>query len=307
VLNNILLVAATGAVLFGTLYPLFLDALGLGKISVGPPYFNAVFLIPMLPLAALVGLGMHSAWRMTSVEVLTRRLRVPALIAIVLGVTVPWLIFGRTSVLTAIGVVIGLWVVGTALLEPLSRWRSVGSMRLSRGHWGMILAHLGLGVFVLGATVTSSYNLETDRTARPGDQWEVAGYEFVFRGLREVQGPNFDAVEGEFELRRGGRLVTVLTPQKRMYHVQKSPMTEAAIDAGLRRDVFVALGEPVGGGAWSVRVQYKPLIQWIWLGALIMALGGIVAVSDPRYRRGVRAAETAAADLPVGTRASEIA
>jgi len=284
-MNNILLVVATAAVLFGTLYPLFLDALGLGKISVGPPYFNTVFLIPMLPLAALIGVGMHSTWVRMSGESLARRVMVPAGVALALGVMLPWLVFGRASALTMIGISAGLWVVGAAMLDPVKRAlrRGTAAMPLTRGQWGMMVAHLGVGVFILGATVTSSYNVETDSSASPGDRWEVEGYEFVFRDIRRIQGTNFEATEGEFEVRRDGRLITILTPQKRTYRVQTSPMTEAAIDVGWSRDLFVALGDPLGGG-WSLRVQYKPLIRFIWLGALIMAFGGLLAVSDPRYR-----------------------
>jgi len=296
-MNNILLVVATAAVLFGTLYPLFLDALGLGKISVGPPYFNTVFLIPMLPLAVLIGVGMHSAWLRTSGESLARRLALPAGVALALGITIPWLVFGRASALTMIGVSAGLWVVGAALLEPVKRVlrRGAAPMPLTRGQWGMSFAHLGVGVFILGATVTSSYNVETDSSASPGDRWEVDGYELVFRDIRRIQGPNFEATEGEFEVRRDGRLVTILTPQKRVYRVQTSPMTEAAIDVGWGRDLFVALGDPLGDGAWSLRVQVKPLIRFIWLGALIMAFGGLLAISDPRYRTK-RARQEAALD-----------
>ncbi len=285
-MNNILLVVATAAVLFGTLYPLFLDALSMGKISVGPPYFNAVFLIPTLPLAALVGFGMHSTWQRTSGESLLRRLTVPAALAVGLGVTVPWLIFGTASALTTIGVIVGLWVVAAAALDPVKRMlrRGPAAMPLTRGQFGMVLAHLGVGVFILGVTVTSSYSVETDAAARPGESREVAGYEFIFRDIRQVQGPNYEAVEGEFEVRRNGRLETILTSQKRIYRVQTSPMTESAIDAGWMRDLYLALGDDLGEGAWSLRVQYKPLVRFIWLGALIMALGGLIAITDPRYR-----------------------
>jgi len=284
--NNILLMVATAAVLFGTLYPLFLDALGLGKISVGPPYFNTVFLIPMLPLALFLGAGMHAAWKSMSAEALGRRLMVPAVIALVLGVVLPWVIFGTASALTVVGVVAGLWVIASALLDPIRAMLSprTGRMPMTRAWWGMILAHVGVGVFILGATVTSSYSVETDRSAVTGDRWEVAGYEFLFRDLRQVVGANYDAAEGEFEVRRNGRLVAVLTPQKRVYRVQRSPMTEAAIDPGWSRDLFVALGDPLGGDAWSLRVQFKPLLRFIWLGALIMAFGGFLAATDRRYR-----------------------
>jgi cytochrome c-type biogenesis protein CcmF len=286
-MNNILLIVATAAVLFGTLYPLFLDALGLGKISVGPPYFNTVFIIPTLPLALLLGFGMHATWKSMSGETLLRRLAMPAGVALVLGIALPWIVFRTASALSMIGVVTGLWVIAAALLEPVRRaLRSrAAPMPWSRAQWGMTLAHLGVGVFILGATVTSSYSIETDRRAAPGDRWEVAGYEIVFRNLRQVEGPNYEAAEGEFEIRRDGRLVTVLSPQKRIYRVQRNPMTEAAIDPGWGRDLFLALGEPLGDGAWSLRVQFKPLIRFIWFGCVIMAFGGLLAASDPRYRR----------------------
>ena len=285
-LNNILLMAATAVVLLGTLYPLFSDALGFGKPSVGPPYFNIAFLIPMLPLAALVGAGMHSVWQQMTAQLLARRLRLAAGIALVLGVTLPWILFGAAGLMTMIGMVLGCWLIAASLLDPLRRVLRPGATRmpLARGQWGMTLAHLGVGVFILGVTVTSSYSIETDAAATPGDRREVGGYEFIFRDLRDVQGPNYEAVEGEFEVRRNGRLVTVLTPQKRVYRVQQSPMTETGIDAGWRRDLLVALGDPLGDGAWSLRVQYRPLIRFVWLGAIIMALGGLVALSDPRYR-----------------------
>lgn len=285
-MNNILLVVATAAVLFGTLYPLFLDALGMGKISVGPPYFNAVFLIPMLPLAALVGVGMHTTWLRMSGEPLNRRLLFPAGIALVVGLIFPFIAFGQAGALTLIGVITGLWVIASSLLEPIKRVlrKSLAPMPLTRGQWGMYLAHLGVGVFIVGATVTSSYTVETDSSAVLGDRWQVGEYELVFRDLRQVEGINYEATEGEFEVWEDDQLVTILRPQKRIYRVQTSPMTEAAIDVGWGRDLFVALGEPLGAGAWSLRVQIKPLIRFIWLGTLIMAFGGLLAVMDPRYR-----------------------
>ena len=240
----------------------------------------------MLPLAAFVGLGMHAYWRKMAASALTRRLRIPAGIALALGVSLPWALFGGAGVMTMIGVTVGCWLILSALLDPVRRAVRDRSARrpLPRAQWGMILAHLGVGVFILGVTVTSSYSIETDAAAVPGDRREVGGYEFIFRGTRDVRGPNYEAVEGEFEVRRDGRLVSVLTPQKRIYRVQQSPMTETAIDAGWRRDLLVALGDPLGEGAWSLRIQYRPLIRFIWLGALIMAAGGLVALSDPRYR-----------------------
>ncbi len=296
--NNILLVIAAGAVLFGTLYPLFVDALG-GKISVGPPYFNVVFLVPMLPLCALLGVGMHTFWKTMGGQGLMRKLRWPLGIAVALGLTVPWLLFGRTSVLTTLAVTIGVWVVATSLIEPVRRYAFGRGAPLSRAQWGMTVAHLGVGLFILGATVTSAYNVELDRAVKSGDTWNVGGYDFTFQGTHKVTGPNYSAIEGRIEVHRHGKLVTVLAPQKRVYEVQTNPMTEAAIDGGLSRDVFAALGDDLGGGSWSVRVQVKPMVRFLWLGALVMAIGGILAGSDRRYRReSLRQREAAAAAVP---------
>jgi cytochrome c-type biogenesis protein CcmF len=299
--NNILLVIACGAILFGTLYPLFIDALNLGKISVGPPYFNPVFLLPMLPLLLLLGVGMHTAWRKTNAALLKRRLLWPAAIALVVGSTLPWLLYGHASLLATVGVVAAVWVAAAALLDPVAAWLSrAPQARVSRGQWGMIVAHFGLAIFVLGITVTSAYSVEADRSVAPGDSWQMGGYQFVFRGMHKVQGPNYTADEGAFELRRGGKLLTVLRPQKRTYEVQKSPMTEAAVDAGLFRDIYFALGQPVDSNgakqAWSVRVQVKPMLSFLWLGALVMAGGGLLAASDRRYRQALRAGEGAAVE-----------
>ena len=286
-LNNILLIFAAGLILIGTLYPLFVDALGMGKLSVGPPYFNLVFLLPTLPLVFLMGVGMHSFWKTMPKSVLVNRLKIPIILALLFGVGLPLVVFGRATILTLVGCVAGMWVVVTAMLEPAQRLiRGEGSIsKIRRSQWGMMVAHFGVGIFILGVTVTSSYSIETDQARAPGDSWELAGYQFFFRSTRDVMGPNYQAVEGEFEVRKGGRLLTVLTPQKRVYRVQQSPMTEAAIQSGLRQDIFIALGDSLGGGAWSLRVQYKPLIRFIWLGALIMAFGGILAISDTRYYR----------------------
>jgi cytochrome c-type biogenesis protein CcmF len=291
--NNILLVIATVFVLFGTLYPLFIDALGLGKISVGPPYFNLMFLVPIMPLAVLLGIGMHTGWRMMPGGSLLRRLRWPAVGAVVIGIAVPVAIFGTASALTMLAVAIALWVCASSLLEPVRRLVFRSGAPLTRGQIGMYLAHFGVGIFMLGATVASAYNLALDVSAKPGDRLEAGGYEFVFRGVRTVEGANYVADEGEFELRDGGGLVAVLTPQVRVYQVQREPMTEAAIDTNVVRDVFVALGEPLGDSAWSLRIQVKPLIGFLWLGSGLMVLGGLVAITDRRYGVAVRQAQRA--------------
>jgi len=298
--NNVLLVVAAGVVLAGTLAPLVVEALGFGKISVGPPYFNIVFLVPALPLVALIGVGMHTGWRMMPTDALLRRLRLPAIAAVVVGIAAPFIFFDTASVLTILALSIALWVCASSLLDPVRRLVFRTGAPMTRGQVGMCLAHFGVGVFMLGATAASAYNLERDFAARPGDRIEAGGYELVFNGTRQVQGPNFVADEGEVELRRKGELVTVMRPQIRTYQVQRSAMTEAAIDANGIRDVFVALGEPLGDNAWSVRLRIKPLIGFLWLGSGLMALGGLVAITDRRYRVAARQTERAVAEPAAG-------
>jgi cytochrome c-type biogenesis protein CcmF len=291
-LNNVLLVIATALILGGTLAPLFVELFTGGKISVGPPYFDIAFAIPMLPLVLLIGVGMHVAWRGQESTPLMRMLKWPALIAIVLGIVIPVVIYGSASVLLVIGVISAVWIMAVSLIQPIRSWRrAAGATGMTRGVLGMSIAHFGVGMFVLGVTIVSSFSVEADRSLRPGDQVSVAGYDFELRGLRNVQGPNYQAVEGEVDVSRDGQFVTQLRPQKRTYLVQQSPMTEASIDAGWNRDIFVALGDPLGADAWSVRLQYKPMIRFIWLGAFVMALGGMVAASDRRYRLTARARE----------------
>ncbi|MCZ6516184.1 MAG: heme lyase CcmF/NrfE family subunit [Gammaproteobacteria bacterium] len=286
-LNSILLVAATGLILFGTLAPLIAEAMNLGKISVGAPYFEFVFPIVMVPLLLVLGVGMHSVWRSTDASLLARRLRWPAAIAVLVGISLPWFAWGEAGLLTVIGSIIGLttgaWVIGSVLLNPIARLRGKGP-RLTRSMIGMHLAHLGIGMTVIGITVTSSFNIEIDQRIAPGETVTVGGYAFRFDGLEEIAGANYEAVRGTFTVSRGDREIAKMIPEKRVYRVQTSAMTEAGIDVGWTRDLFVALGEPLGDGSWSVRIQYKPMIRFIWLGALVMALGGLVAVSDRRYR-----------------------
>jgi cytochrome c-type biogenesis protein CcmF len=293
--NNLLLVIAAFVVLVGTLAPLIVEALGLGKISVGPPYFNLMFLLPAVPLVALIGVGMHAGWRMMPGDALVQRLRVPAIAAVAAGIVTPFIFFDTASVLAVLSISIALWVCTSSLLDPVRRLVRRTGAPLTRGQVGMCLAHFGVGVFMLGATVASAYNFERDFSARPGDTIEAAGYELAFKGTSTVQGPNFVADEGEFELRAGGEFVATLKPQVRVYQVQREPMTEAAIDSNVLRDVFIALGEPLGEGAWSVRLRVKPLIALLWLGSGLMALGGIVAITDRRYRVAARQAHPAAA------------
>ncbi len=282
IFNNVLLMVATGLILVGTLYPLFLDALGLGKISVGPPYFNTVFLIPTLPLVILLAVGMHAGWKKARLEPMRRPLIAMAVAALVIALVVPALAWGSFHWLTVVGVTAAGLVILSALYEPVQRLRQ--GQRIPRAVLGMCLAHLGVGLFTLGVAVTQTYRIEKDIALRPGERFELRDYTFEFVSTRPVQGPNYRAIEAEVHVTRAGRTVEVLHPQKRVYNVQQTPMTEAGIEVDWNRDLFVAMGEDVGQGAWSLRLQYKPMVRFIWLGALVMALGGLIAVTDRRYR-----------------------
>ena len=292
-LNNVLLVIAAALVFVGTLAPLVVEVLNAGKISVGAPWFNVAFAIPMLPLVFLIGMGMHSAWRVQPAQPLLRLLRIPALLAVVAGIAIPLIYGGAFGLLAVVGCIAGAWIIVVSLLQPIRSWRS--GVRLTPAVLGMSIAHLGVGLFVLGVTMVNTFGLETDRALSPGQSIEVGKYQYEMRELRDVEGPNYVAREAVIEVRRNGEFVTELRPQKRQYLVQKSPMTEAGIDAGLTRDLFVALGDQIGQDTWSVRVQYKPMIRFIWLGCLVMALGGLVAASDRRYRMATAPKESKAA------------
>jgi cytochrome c-type biogenesis protein CcmF len=283
-LNNVLLVAAAGLILLGTLYPLFLDALNLGKISVGPPYFATVFLVPMLPLLFLVAIGMHASWKKARLQTMKTNLLIALVAAAIISLLIVFAIFGQGSVLTIVGLTAGFWIGISACLEPIARLRK--GHTLSRSMLGMSVAHLGLAVFAVGMTTVESYKVEGDIGMRPGESRSLAGFDFAFRGTHPVHGPNYEAVEAEVSISRNGKPIATLAPQKRVYKVQRNPMTEAGIHAGWNRDLFVALGEALGGGgnAWSMRLQYKPLVRFIWLGAVIMALGGLLTATDRRYR-----------------------
>jgi cytochrome c-type biogenesis protein CcmF len=291
IFNNVLLMVATGLILIGTLYPLFLETLGLGKISVGPPYFNKVFIVPMLPLLALLAVGMHAGWKKARLQPLKRPLTLIALVAVAAALVVPALAWGSFHWLTAVGVTAAGFVMVSALYEPFQRLRH--RQRIPASVLGMCLAHLGVGLLTLGVSVTQTYRIEKDIALSPGERFELRDYTFEFVSTRPVQGPNYQAIEAEVRVLRRERLMTVLHPQKRVYRVQQSPMTEAGIDVAWSRDLFVAMGEDLGDGAWSLRLQYKPMVRFIWLGALVMALGGLVAVTDRRYRL-----QRAAADEP---------
>ncbi|MEM7282308.1 MAG: heme lyase CcmF/NrfE family subunit [Pseudomonadota bacterium] len=282
--NNILLVIAAILILIGTLYPLFLDAFNLPSISVGEPYYLYSFLLCTLPLVVLMGVGQHLPWKRVDGAKVLPRLRIPLIVALVLGLLVSLVGYGGGSVLSVVGVVTAFWVMATALLDPVTRLVSGNLKGITRGHWGMILAHLGVGVFVLGATVVSAYDVDQDLALGRGETVDLAGHTFMFQGVQPVEGPNYSAIEGTLLISEGIEPVARLTPQKRTYRVQQSPMTESSIDSTFMRDIYVALGDPLGGGKWSMRLQFKPLVFLLWLGSLLMFLGGMIAITDKRYR-----------------------
>jgi cytochrome c-type biogenesis protein CcmF len=287
--NNVLLTVAAGAVMLGTLYPLFLDALGLGKISVGPPYFEAVFAPLMMIVAFLLGAGPFARWKEASVAEIAKRLWGWAVFSIVLGLAIPYL-FGHWSAPIVAGISLGTWAILTSIAYLITRlrngngavdWTKLSSM--SRSTWGMLFAHAGIGVFILGVTLVRGFETTSEVRMQVGDTAHVSGYAFRFLGVRELKGPNYIAARGTLEVSKNGS-VTTLAPEKRIYTVQRMPMTESSVDSNLFRDLYVALGEPVSENEWIVRIQYKPMIAWIWGGTLLMALGGLLAASDRRYR-----------------------
>ncbi len=292
--NNVLLAAACGAVMLGTLYPLALDALGLGKISVGPPYFETVFVPLMAPALLLMGIGPLLRWKAAPLPELAVRLRWAAGTSVLAAIVVPFMM-GRWSLLTAFGLLLAAWIISTSVFGLWQRLRNSGETGLlqrlrgpSSSFYGMHVAHLGIAVFVIGVTLVNGYQSETDVKMSINDTTTLAGHEFRFGGAREIKGPNYIAARGTIEVRRDDRNVATLHPEKRIYTVQNMPMTEAAINRGITRDLYVAMGEELSPDTWIVRIWYKPFVNWIWIGCVIMALGGLLAASDRRYRAGGR-------------------
>ncbi|HSA60766.1 MAG TPA: heme lyase CcmF/NrfE family subunit [Nitrospiraceae bacterium] len=288
--NNVLLIVAMGSVLLGTLYPLFLDALGFGKISVGPPYFDTVFVPLMTPAIFLMGIGPIAQWKKASLPNLAMQLRWAFAASVVTALLLP-LVLGKWTPLLSLGLLLALWIVTTTVVSVRERVSHlVGNSLVSclaalpRAYWGMVLAHCGIAIFIVGVTMVKGFEVEKDLQMNVGDTATIGGYTFRFDGAQEVKGPNYLAARGSFSVTRNGQEVTVMYPEKRFYAVQNQSMTEAAIDSGLFRDLYVSLGEPLEGGAWSVRLYHKPFVDWIWGGCLTMALGGLLAVSDRRYR-----------------------
>jgi cytochrome c-type biogenesis protein CcmF len=279
--GNVLLLAALATVLLGTLYPLILDAFGLGKISVGPPYFNAVFVPMMAPVLLLLGIAPWMRWGSESLPELLPRVRWQAVGAVLAGLALPFA-FAEWKWQATLGLTLAAWIIFATVSGLVARRRSAGSLPLSA--WGMGCAHVGLAVGIIGMGLVSGYESEKTVAMQPGDSAGLGRYEFIFRGAEEVPGPNFSAMRGTVELKKEGRPVATLLPEKRIYAKSKMTMTEAAIRYGFVGDVYVAMGEPLPGGTWSMQLYLKPFVGWLWGGALLMALGGLLAAAGVRNK-----------------------
>ena len=297
--NNVFLMVIMATVLLGTLYPLIADALDLGKVSVGPPYFNFFFLPLMGGLCLLMGIGSRLNWKRNTFASLRQLLFKPLILSIVGALILP-LLYGFTaeveySGLAAVGSFLGLWVIFSTLFDIYTKANGsiVGLKKLRRSFWGMVLAHIGIAVSVMGIALNSIYSEQRDVRMAPGVSQELAGYEFRLQSIGAIQGPNYIADRAEILVLKDGELKVALFPEKRRYMSGGNVMTEADIDAGLINEIYVALGESLGDDAWAVRIHFKPFVRWIWLGAIFMALGGVLAIIDKRYRVRTRVARSA--------------
>jgi cytochrome c-type biogenesis protein CcmF len=279
-LGNVFLVVSAASVLLGTLYPLLIDALHLGKISVGPPYFNSVFVPIMIPLLVLMGIGPWTNWKNSNLLDVIKRLWIAALVAVIAAALIPFAM-GEFTWLSSLGFLLAFWVIASGVLQII---RQAKAGKPTRSFIGMQVAHLGIAVFVIGVTMVGAYQEEKDVRMLAGESVSVGGYQIQLQSVGPVPGPNYKAMQGTFLLTRNGKLEATMYPEKRSYFSSTMPMTEAAIDVGLTRDIYVSLGEELDDKAWAVRVYYKPFVDWIWGGCLLMALGGILAMSDKRYR-----------------------
>ena len=282
--NSVLLVVATAAVLLGTIYPLIIDALNLGKLSVGPPYFNAVFAPLLVPTVFLIIPGSVARWRDANVREIALKLRWSFAGALALAVLLPF-VLGGWSLGAAFGLFLGCWVALGTAQQVLERVGKPG--RIGASFWGQHIAHFGMAVLVIGITGVKCYEVERDVRMRIGDVVTIAPYTFRLNSLDEVRGPNYKAVRADVQVLRNDKIIEILQPEKRRYFSSAMAMTEAGIDSGFMRDLYVSLGEPLDDARteWSMRVYYKPFVPWLWGGVLLMVLGGVLAALDRRYRK----------------------
>lgn len=288
--NNVILVLGLIVVLLGTLFPLINSFLGGGQLSVGEPYFNLLFVPLALVIGLAMGVGIFTRWKKTPSEWLVPRLIIPAVTSLAITALVPLMYDGGYKLWAVMGIFVTAWIITTSLRDlweksDSKRGHLAGLRKLSRSFWGMFFGHMGIAAVIIGATIVSNYGVERSVRLAPGDSVDIAGYQWRFSELNQIQGPNYASEMARFDIFRGGERVATVFPEKRRYRVRQDIMTEAGIDGGLFRDLFVALGEPLEDGrSWAVRVQYKPMVRWLWLGAIFMALGGALAISDKRYR-----------------------
>ncbi|HEH9770934.1 TPA: heme lyase CcmF/NrfE family subunit [Pasteurella multocida] len=290
-LNNILLMSALSVVLLGTLLPLVHKQLGLGTISVGAPFFDQMFLIIMVPFSLLLGVGPLIKWRRDEFSAIRKPVILSLIVMLVAGFALPYLLQDQLTVSAVLGTMMAVFIVLLSVYELQQRatHRSAfwsGLTKLSRSHWGMVLAHLGVAMSVWGIAFSQNYSMERDVRMNVGDSVQIADYQFTFQGITEANGPNYLGGKAQVDIRRNGQVEAILFAEKRFYTVSKMTMTEAAIDWGFTRDIYVALGENLGQDAWALRLYYKPFIRWIWFGGVFMALGGLLCMFDRRYRFG---------------------
>ena len=302
--NNVLLVVAAATVFAGTMAPLISDALGLGTLSVGTQYFNPTFLLPVLPLIALAAVGSHASWKRGRLSERRGALLTALGFAVLIAAALILGAYSGARVLTPVGFVLGFWILISALIDPVNRLRR--RLSFSGGIVGMAVAHAALGIFVISITAVESYTRERDVALAVGEKASVGEFEYQLLSVQPIEGPNYDGVRGEIAVFEGGKQVGLLHPEKRQYWVQRSVMTEAGIDMQWNRDIFGALGEDLGRGRWSVRAQVRPLVNYVWLAAVLMALGGVIAALDRRYRATATARAPASVDglLPGGIAAA---
>jgi cytochrome c-type biogenesis protein CcmF len=293
--NNVVLIVAASSVLLGTLYPLFIDAMGMGKISVGPPYFDAVFVAIMAPGIFLMGIGPVAKWKKATAPELFTKLQWALGVSVVSALLVPS-VLGKLTPMIFVGLLMAFWVMSSVFVTLRTRleanqndilWSRLKS--ITPAFYGMLMAHLGLAVFVIGVTMVKGYEFEQDLRMQVGESVNVRGFDFQFDGTKPIKGPNYVAKQGIFHVSKNGHTIATLTPEKRLYPVQGSIMTEASVSAGLMRDLYVSLGEQIDQKSWSVRIYIKPFVQWIWAGAYLMAFGGILSLVDRRYRTNNKA------------------
>jgi len=298
-MNNLLLLVALVTVLLGTLYPLIIEAFGAGKLSVGAPYFNAVFVPLIAPLLFFMGIGPQCHWQAMRPGLLLMRLRIIFIISLSVGVLLPWILTDRFSASVALGIGLACWIITACVQDFIRRSFSKSDngwqrfRRLSRAYYGMLSAHMGVAVCVIGVTLTTNFSIERDVRMALGDQVDMGPYAFIFNTTQDITGSNYQGIRAEFSIVKNNKLIAQLYPQKKFYTVAETVMGEPGIKAGLWRDLYVALGEPIAPGEWSVRLYYKPFVRWIWLGALLIICGGVLAASDRRYYKSCDASRHA--------------